>query len=175
GRRQLPGRLLDRRGRQRAIAEDEAGRTLTAGDEAGEALDVDRSRGGLCHHTDLVDVGGERDEKVDPGRGALDRGLRQVPGQRLDERVAPLPVPLAHAADVAVVGACPGEVGERELVEGRAAEVVAPLAAGQPVSQWKGRHDPAEAKPRSERLADRPQVDDSGWREGLEDADRMAV
>ena len=77
---------------------------------------------------------------MQPGRDAVDRGVRERLRERLDERVAPRAVAHPHAAQVAVELAALEEVGERELVHARGPAVGEHLLAADGLQQPRRDH-----------------------------------
>ena len=67
----------------------------------------------------LVDVGGESDERLEPGRHTLDAHGRHAFGERGDEQVAAAPVRREERAEVTVVATRAQQVGEGQLVDDR--------------------------------------------------------
>jgi hypothetical protein len=100
--------------------------------------------------------------------------LRRVFGQRLEERVAPAAVALAHAPDVAVEGAGGDELGERELLEDLCVAEDA-LGLDDRLHETRREDEPSEPQAGRQRLARRAGVDDVLGRQPLERADRLAV
>ena len=107
----------------------------------------------------------------DPGRLAAGELARE----RRDQRVAARAVDRAGAAQVAVELAALQEVGQRELLHDRRAEVVGGLGLDHAGGQPLGSDEPAQPQARRQRLADRPAVGDQLRREPLDRAHRGAV
>ena len=106
---------------------------------------------------------------------ALDREPGQVPGERRDERVAPLPVDVACAGHVAVVIATVDERGECELIDRGRTGVLRGLRGANLVDERVGQAHPAQADARRQRLRRRPDVDDAAGVQPLDRPDRVAV
>ena len=137
-------------------------------------VEADAAGGGLLGERALVDAG-DLDGDVQAGGDALDRGVRELVGERLHERVAAGAVAAAHAAQVAVELAALEEVRERLLADPLGAHVGQVLLAADRLEQRRRDDEPAEPQRGRERLARRAGVGDAVGLEALQRADRRAV
>ena len=112
---------------------------------------------------------------MQPGRDPAGRADRQLAREGGHERGPAGAVDRPRTAQVTVELAALEEVGERELLDDRGAEVVRCLGRDDGVGEPVGNDHPAEPQPRRERLADRAGVQHAVGREALHGTDRRAV
>ncbi len=98
---------------------DPGGLGWRIGPPVGQRIDADVVGPGRGGERRAVDGPAQTDDRVQTGGGPFDRGARQVLRDRGDERVAPVALPAAGGAHVAVVGPRHDEAGERGLLEDR--------------------------------------------------------
>jgi hypothetical protein len=126
-------------------------------------------------HGRLVRARRQQRHQVEPRGDTCGLPVGQLGGERGNERVAAATVDTTGTAQVAIELAALEEVGKRELLDDRRAEVVALLRGHEVRGDALGRHHPAEPQPRRERLRHRPGVEDPFGCEPLERADGGAV
>ena len=157
------------------VAEDEAGRSRGANRCRFEPLDADARLLRRRNDGRLIDPSRQPGQHVESRRRSDRPDVRQVSLERIEHPVTTRPIHHPEPPQVTVEFTLGDEVGERQLVDRRRAEVGDLLGARDRVGQRLGDEQPAEPKTRSERLAGTPRVDDVGGRQPLDGTDRFAV
>ena len=143
--------------------------------EVGQALDVDPGPPGTADHRALVGARGQLEHDVEAGGDATDAGAGEVGGERLQQGRALAPVVLAGGADVALEGAAGDQVGERPLLEARAAAVGHGPGGDDGGASSAGKQQPAESEGGCEGLGDGARQHDRVRRQALQGAGGPAV